>query len=143
MATYLVTGGAGFIGSHIVTALVDRDQSVRVLDNFLTGNRRNLEHLGDRVEIIEGDLRSYADVEGAVQGADFVLHQGALPSVPRSVQDPITTNECNVTGTIHVLWASHRAGVRRVHRLRTERRRLCPRSRTCLPRRYRRTPYRS
>jgi nucleoside-diphosphate-sugar epimerase len=114
MATYLVTGGAGFIGSHIVAALVDRGETVRVFDNFLTGNPRNLDAVADKIVMIEGDLRSYAEVEAAIDGVDFVLHQGALPSVPRSVQDPLTTNECNVTGTIHVLQASRLASVKRV-----------------------------
>jgi nucleoside-diphosphate-sugar epimerase len=114
MPTYLVTGGAGFIGSNIVEELVRRGEKVRVLDNLSTGKRENLLPFMDRIELIEGDVRSYHIVRKAVEGADFVLHQAALPSVPRSVADPVTTNEVNVTGTLHVLDASKDAGVRRV-----------------------------
>jgi UDP-N-acetylglucosamine/UDP-N-acetylgalactosamine 4-epimerase len=114
MASYLVTGGAGFIGSHLVEELLRRGQKVRVLDNFSTGKRENLHGLMDQIELIEGDIRSYHIVREAVQGVDFVLHQGALPSVPRSINDPITTNEVNVGGTLNVLDASKDAGVKRV-----------------------------
>ncbi|HEY7678818.1 MAG TPA: SDR family oxidoreductase [Candidatus Methylomirabilis sp.] len=114
MTTYLVTGGAGFIGSNIAHELVRRGHRVRVLDNFATGRRANLTGIEDRVELIEGDLRLPADVEKAVEGVEVVLHQGALGSVPRSVADPLATHEANVTGTLHVLWASRAAGVRRV-----------------------------
>jgi nucleoside-diphosphate-sugar epimerase len=114
MASYLVTGGAGFIGSHLVEELLRRGQKVRVLDNFSTGKRENLHGLMDQIELIEGDIRSYHIVREAVQGIDFVLHQGALPSVPRSINDPITTNEVNVGGTLNVLDASKDAGVKRV-----------------------------
>jgi UDP-N-acetylglucosamine/UDP-N-acetylgalactosamine 4-epimerase len=114
MASYLVTGGAGFIGSHLVEELLHRGQKVRVLDNFSTGKRENLHGLMDQIELIEGDIRSYHIVREAVQGIDFVLHQGALPSVPRSINDPITTNEVNVGGTLNVLDASKDAGVKRV-----------------------------
>ena len=114
MASYLVTGGAGFIGSHLVEVLLHRGQKVRVLDNFSTGKRENLHGLMDQIELIEGDIRSYHIVREAVQGIDFVLHQGALPSVPRSINDPITTNEVNVGGTLNVLDASKDAGVKRV-----------------------------
>jgi len=108
----LVTGGAGFIGSNIVRALLERGDTVRVLDNFSTGNRRNIEGLD--VEIIEGELRSYERVHSAVRGMDVVLHQGALPSVPRSVQDPLTTSAVNIEGTLNVLLAARDAGVQRV-----------------------------
>jgi UDP-glucose 4-epimerase len=111
--TYLVTGGAGFIGSHLVDALLARGKRVRVLDNFSTGRRENLAHVSDDIELIEGDLRSYERVHTAVVGCDVVLHLGALPSVPRSIQDPLTTNAVNVTGTLNVLLASRDAGVRR------------------------------
>jgi len=111
--TYLVTGGSGFIGSHIVSELLVRGHNVRVLDNFSTGRRENLDGKWDDIELIEGDLRSYERVHTAVRGADVVLHLGALPSVPRSVQDPLTSNEVNVTGTLNVLLASRDSGVRR------------------------------
>lgn len=113
MATFLVTGGAGFIGSHLVHALVERGDKVRVLDNFSTGNRENLAHL-DGVEVIEGDIRSYHTVREAVDGVHFVLHQAALPSVPRSIRDPITSNDVNVVGTLNMLNASRDAKVARL-----------------------------
>jgi nucleoside-diphosphate-sugar epimerase len=114
MATYLVTGGAGFIGSHIVDALIGRGQRVRVLDNFSTGHRENLAHLRERIEVIEGDVRDAAAVQAAMDGIEYVLHQAALPSVPRSVADPLTTNEVNVRGTLNVLQAARQTGVHRV-----------------------------
>jgi nucleoside-diphosphate-sugar epimerase len=114
MASYLVTGGAGFIGSNIVSALVTRGDCVRVLDNFSTGKRENLAGDLDKIELIEGDLRDLAAVRRAVQGVDYVLHQGALPSVPRSVADPLTAHEVNATGTLNVLLAARGANVRKV-----------------------------
>ncbi len=111
---YLVTGGAGFIGSNLVEALLARGHRVRVLDNFATGNRENLKPFLGQIELIEGDLRSYHIVREAVSGMDFVLHQGALPSVPRSIQDPVTTNDVNVTGTLNLLHAALDARVQRV-----------------------------
>ncbi len=114
MGTALVTGGAGFIGSPLVQALVRRGEPVRVLDNFATGRRGNLAGLEDRVDLMEGDLRRLPDVEKAVDGVDVVFHQGGLTSVPRSIADPLATHEANATGTLHVLWAARRAGVRRV-----------------------------
>src|SRR5437667_11129847 len=108
----LVTGGAGFIGSNLVHHLLERGDDVRVLDNFSTGNRRNLE--GIEVEIVEGELRSYERVHNAVRGVEVVFHIGALPSVPRSVQDPLTTSAVNVEGTLNVLSAARDEGVRRV-----------------------------
>ena len=113
MAVYLVTGGAGFIGSNIVRALIERGESVRVLDNFATGKRTNLTSLIDRIELIDGDIRNLQTVEQAVTGVDYVLHQAALGSVPRSVQDPLTSNEVNVAGTLNMLWAAKKAKVRR------------------------------
>jgi UDP-glucose 4-epimerase len=110
----VVTGGAGFIGSNLVDALLGAGHEVRVLDNFSTGHRANLAHVLDDVELVEGDLRSYERVAYAVRGAEVVFHQGALPSVPRSVQDPITSSEVNVGGTLNVLLAARDAGVRRV-----------------------------
>ncbi|MDZ7336918.1 MAG: SDR family oxidoreductase [candidate division KSB1 bacterium] len=125
MALYLITGGAGFIGSHLVEELLRRGEQVRVLDNFSTGKRENLAQVlralrdegieaADHLEVVEGDVRSYHIVREAVEGVDFVLHQAALPSVPRSVKDPITTNEVNVVGTLNILNAAHQAGVRRI-----------------------------
>jgi len=114
MALYVVTGGAGFIGSHLVEALLARGQGVRVLDDFSTGKRENLDPFLDRIEVVEGDLRRIDDVRGAVEGADYVLHQAALRSVPRSVDDPMSTNDVNVGGTLNVLQASKEAGVKRV-----------------------------
>jgi len=110
----LVTGGGGFIGSNLVRALLARGDEVRVLDNFSTGNRDNLAGLERDVELVEGDLRSYERVHAAVRGAEVVFHQGALPSVPRSVQDPLTTTAVNVEGTLNVLLAARDEAVRRV-----------------------------
>jgi nucleoside-diphosphate-sugar epimerase len=110
----LVTGGAGFIGSNLVDELLAGGHTVRVLDNFSTGHRHNLGAADGEIELIEGDLRSYERVHNAVRGCEVVFHQGALPSVPRSVQDPITTNEVNVGGTLNVLLTARDEGVRRV-----------------------------
>lgn len=108
----LVTGGAGFIGSNLALALLARGHDVRLLDNFSTGHRANLEPLD--AEVVEGDLRSYERVAAAVGGVEVVFHQGALPSVPRSIQDPLTSTAVNVEGTLNVLLAARDAGVRRV-----------------------------
>jgi UDP-glucose 4-epimerase len=108
----LVTGGAGFIGSNLVRALLDRGDDVRVLDNFSTGLRTNLDGLD--VEIVEGELRSYERVHNAVRGTEMVFHLGALGSVPRSVQDPLTSGAVNVEGTLNVMLAARDEGVRRV-----------------------------
>ena len=110
MVRVLVTGGAGFIGSNLVDELLVRGHDVRVLDNFSTGHRHNLAE----AELIEGDLRSYERVHHAVRGCEVVFHQGALPSVPRSVQDPLTTSEINIGGTLNVLLTARDQGVRRV-----------------------------
>jgi UDP-glucose 4-epimerase len=112
MAPVLVTGGAGFIGSNLVRALLERGDDVRVLDNFSTGNRANLEGLD--VEIVEGELRSYERVHNAVRGTEVVYHLGALGSVPRSVQDPLTSSAVNIEGTLNVLLAARDESVRRV-----------------------------
>ena len=114
MALYLITGGAGFIGSHLAEELLRRGEKVRVLDNLSTGKRENLEAFSRDIELIEGDIRSYHTVHQAVRDVEYVLHQGALPSVPRSINDPITTNEVNVGGTLNLLDAARDAGVRRV-----------------------------
>lgn len=111
---YLVTGGAGFIGSNLVEELLKRGHSVRVLDNFSTGRRENLKLFQHDIELFEGDIRSYHVVQQAVKGVEVVLHQAALPSVPRSIKDPITSNEVNVGGTLNVLEASREASVRRI-----------------------------
>jgi UDP-glucose 4-epimerase len=112
MSRVLVTGGGGFIGSNLVRALVDAGHEVRVLDNFSTGNRANLDDLD--VEVIEGELRSYERVHNAVRGVEVVFHLGALGSVPRSVQDPLTSSAVNIEGTLNVLLAARDEGVRRV-----------------------------
>ncbi len=110
----LVTGGGGFIGSNVVRALLERGDDVRVLDNFSTGSRTNLSGLESDVQLVEGDLRSYERVHAAVRGVEVVFHQGALPSVPRSVQDPLTTTAVNIEGTLNVLLAARDEGVRRI-----------------------------
>ncbi|HEY68191.1 MAG TPA: SDR family oxidoreductase [Thermoflexia bacterium] len=114
MIIYLVTGGAGFIGSHIVEELVRRRERVRVLDNFSTGRRENLAPFLEHVELVEGDLRDLSTVRRVAEGVDYILHQAALPSVPRSIADPLTSNDSNVTGTLHLLIAARDAGVKRV-----------------------------
>jgi UDP-glucose 4-epimerase len=108
----LVTGGAGFIGSNLVRGLLERGDDVVVLDNFATGSRANLDGLD--VKVVEGELRSYERVHNAVRGAEVVFHLGALGSVPRSVQDPLTSSAVNVEGTLNVLLAARDEGVRRV-----------------------------
>jgi nucleoside-diphosphate-sugar epimerase len=110
----LVTGGAGFIGSHLAGRLLRDGHEVRVLDNFSTGSRPNLALLGDAVEVVEGDIQSYERVHNAVRDCEVVFHEAALPSVPRSIQDPLTSNAVNVIGTLNILLASRDSGVRRV-----------------------------
>ncbi len=114
MAVCLVTGGGGFIGSHLVDALVARGDHVRILDNFCTGRRANLAGVEDRIEIINGDLRCVSDVRRAVAGVELVFHQAALASVPRSLADPLATHEACVTGTLNLLQAARDAKVRRL-----------------------------
>jgi UDP-glucose 4-epimerase len=113
MAHYLVTGGAGFIGSHIAAALAARGDDVRVFDNFSTGKHSNLAQV-PQAEIVEGDLRDRAAVARAVNGMNYVLHHAAMVSVPHSMSDPVSTDAVNVTGTLHVLEAARQAGVQRV-----------------------------
>ncbi|MBM3308834.1 MAG: NAD-dependent epimerase/dehydratase family protein, partial [Candidatus Altiarchaeales archaeon] len=110
----LVTGGAGFIGSNIAGELVDKGFNVRVLDSLITGRRENLLDVVDKLDFVEGDIRDLNTVRRAVEGIDFVLHQAALPSVPRSIANPVLTNECNVSGTLNVLVAAKDANVKRV-----------------------------
>jgi UDP-glucose 4-epimerase len=112
MSRVLVTGGGGFIGSNLVRDLLERGDDVRVLDNFATGNRANLDGL--EIEVVEGELRSYERVHNAVRGVEVVFHLGALGSVPRSVQDPLTSSAVNIEGTLNVLLAARDEGVRRV-----------------------------
>jgi nucleoside-diphosphate-sugar epimerase len=113
MALYLVTGGAGFIGSHLATELVRRGEQVRVVDSLVTGKRQNLAHLPE-VDFLHGDLADLDVARRAVAGADYVLHQAAIPSVPRSVEDPITSNRANIDASLNLLVAARDAGVRRV-----------------------------
>jgi len=113
---YLVTGGAGFIGSNLVRKLLEMNEDVRILDNFATGKRENILPLinNPHLTLIEGDLRSFHIVRTAVKDVDYILHQGALPSVPRSINDPITTNDVNILGTLNILEAAKEFGVKRV-----------------------------
>ena len=113
MPSYLVTGGAGFIGSHLTEELIRRGERVRVVDSLITGHRKNLAHLAG-VDFVEGDLADLAVARRAVEGADYVLHQAAIPSVPRSVEDPITSNRANIDSTLNLLVAARDARVKRV-----------------------------
>jgi nucleoside-diphosphate-sugar epimerase len=113
MAKYLVTGGAGFIGSHLSEELVRRGHTVRVADSLITGKRSNLDHI-PAVEFLEGDLADEAFARRAAAGMDYVLHQAAIPSVPRSVKDPIASNRANVDATLNILVAARDAGVKRL-----------------------------
>jgi len=114
MPHYLVTGGAGFIGSHIVERLVKDGHSVRVIDNFSSGKRANLAPFGDKVELLEGDIRDRNDCRRACEGIEIIFHQAAVPSVPKSVDDPVTSHEANIDGTFNLLLAARDAGCRRV-----------------------------
>jgi nucleoside-diphosphate-sugar epimerase len=113
MSTYLVTGGAGFIGSHLAEELVRRGHAVRVADSLITGRRSNLDHVAG-VDFREGDLADGDFAKSAVEGCDYVLHQAAIPSVPRSVKDPVTSHRANVDATLNVLVAARDAGVKRL-----------------------------
>ncbi len=114
MSFYLVTGGAGFIGSNIVEELVRRGERVRILDNFSTGKRENITPFLEDIELIEGDLCHLDTVRQAMEGADYILHQGALPSVQKSIDNPLDTDESNVRGTLNLLVAARDTGVKRV-----------------------------
>lgn len=111
---FLVTGGAGFIGSNIASELLEKGYSVRILDNFSSGKRENLKGMENDIELIEGDIRSYHIVQDSLKDIDIVLHQAALPSVPRSIKDPITTNDVNINGTLNILEAAVDLKVKRV-----------------------------
>lgn len=114
MKLALVTGGAGFIGSHLVEGLLARGYKVRVLDNFATGKRENLKEVLTQIELLEGSVTNLTTARSAMRGAEVVFHQAALPSVPRSVKNPLESNEANTTGTLNVLVAARDAGVKRV-----------------------------
>jgi len=115
MTTYLITGGAGFIGSNIVARLIKEEGSkVKVLDNFSTGKRENISAFLDKIELIEGDFTDLEIVKKALEGVDYCLHQGALPSVERSIKDPLASNKVNITGTLNILIAAKELGVKRV-----------------------------
>ncbi|MEW6619785.1 MAG: SDR family oxidoreductase [bacterium] len=115
MTTYLITGGAGFIGSNIAARLIKEDGSkVKILDNFSTGKMENINQFLDKIEVIEGDITNLKTVKKALEGVNYCFHQAALPSVERSVKDPFTSNEVNITGTLNVLIAARDAGVQRV-----------------------------
>src|SRR5262249_6083962 len=113
MTSYLVTGGAGFIGSHLTEELVRRGHRVRVADSLITGKTQNLQHISG-VEFLQGDLADLPFAQRAVEGMDYVLHQAAIPSVPRSVKDPVTSNRANIDASINVLVAARDAGVKRL-----------------------------
>ena len=114
MSKALVSGGAGFIGSHIVEILLENNWEVRILDNFSTGSQSNLDHLRKDVEVHLGDVACFDDCAKAVAGVEVVFHQAAIPSVPRSVADPVGTHAANLTGTVNLLSAARSAGVRRL-----------------------------
>jgi len=111
---YLVTGGAGFIGSNICDKLLERGHTVRILDNFSSGRMENIAGFVDKIELINGDIRDYWTVVKAVEGMDYILHQAALPSVPRSIANPLSSNESNINGTVHLMEAGRHAGVKKM-----------------------------
>lgn len=114
MSSYLVTGGAGFVGSYLARFLLDRGERVRVLDNFSTGKRENLDDIRSRIDIVEGDLNDRGAVSRAVKGVDYILHEAAIPSVPRSVEHPMESHEANASGSLVLLQEARDAGVRRL-----------------------------
>jgi len=114
MARYVVTGGGGFIGSHIVEELVRRNETVTIIDNFSTGKHENVEPFEDDVEVIEADIAEAKNLTQFLKGADYVIHQAAIPSVPKSIIDPVKSHNANVNGTLRLLVACREAGVKRV-----------------------------
>jgi len=113
-AKYLVTGGAGFIGSNIVEGLLKNRESVRIIDNLSTGNIHNLDNFRSEIEFIEGDIQDLSTIQKAMNGIEFVFHQAALPSVPRSIENPVASNDSNISGTLNVLLAARDNNVKRV-----------------------------
>ncbi len=111
---FLITGGAGFIGSNLVESLLNKGFSVRVIDNFSTGKKENLKGFEKDIELVEGDIRNYDTVSRSLRGIEVVLHQAALPSVPRSIADPVTSNEVNIVGSLNILDAARKNNVKRV-----------------------------
>ncbi len=114
MKRYLITGGAGFIGSHIVEELLRRGYFVRVLDNLSTGKIKNISEFMNKIEFVKGDIRDFSLLKKVTKGVDFIFHQAALPSVPRSVKDPLTTNDVNIQGSLNVFYAAKENKVKRV-----------------------------
>src|SRR6266478_6607260 len=114
MSVYVVTGGGGFIGSHIVQELLRRNETVKIIDNFSTGKRENVEPFEDDAEIIEADIAEARNLAQFLKGADYVIHQAAIPSVPKSILDPVKSHHANVNGTLKLLVACREAGVKRV-----------------------------
>src|ERR1041385_1242924 len=114
MSVYVVTGGGGFIGSHIAEELVHRDETVRVIDNFSTGKRENVKSFGKRAEVIETDISEEKNLAQFLKGVDYVVHQAAIPSVPKSIKDPVKSHQANVNGTLNLLVACRDSGVKRV-----------------------------
>src|SRR5204863_2749117 len=114
MAVYVVTGGGGFIGSHIVEELLNRNETVKVIDNFSTGKRANVSPFQPRAEVIEADIAEAPNLAELLKGADYVIHEAAIPSVPKSILDPEKSHQANVNGTLRLLIACREAGVKRV-----------------------------
>ncbi len=114
MARYLITGGAGFIGSNIARTLVSQDQEVTILDDFSSGYRHNLAGIEDKIRVVEGSILNEGEVKQAMEGVSYVIHQAAIPSVARSVANPFPTDRANIEGTLRILWEAHQVGAKRV-----------------------------